>query len=235
MTTTQITVGTPDVPMSASPVSKACLRLPAQILGLGLALCKAGQCSALMALTVPDLEPLLTSRWELSQQNPSLLGSGEPCAELPLSVAETGVPAFVLTLFLSPACPSAACLCRFPSLPEGWALEHTQRSPRCPPRTCHGPVWCHHHLLLSPGLLLAWTQGTQERTGITQMGKVLAPHLLHSSGGFMALARELMSVQSSPPQQVLFCFFLPMAAVVHTKCRFTEGYALGSWGKKGMF
>lgn len=149
--------------MSASPVPEACLRLPAQILGLGLALCKAGQCSALMALTVPDLEPLLTSRWELSQQSPSSLGSGAPCAELPLSAAETGVPAFVLTLFLSPACPSAACLCRFPSLPEGWAPERAHHSPCCPPRpeTCHGPVWCHRHLLLSPGLLLALTQRTR--------------------------------------------------------------------------
>lgn len=97
---------------------------------------------------VPDLEPLLTSRWELSQYNPCSLESLELLVELPLSAAQTGVPAFVLTLFLSPACPLAACLCWFPSLPEGRARERAHRGCRVP--SCPDGWRCAEGLLPTP-------------------------------------------------------------------------------------
>lgn len=99
-----------------------------------------------------------------------LLGTLKPVVALPLSAAETGVPAFVPTLFLSPACPLAACLCRFPSLPVGWAWKHARCGcliPSFPPRLeihqaaapYHCPAWAQPGLVwrCPPESLLACT------------------------------------------------------------------------------
>lgn len=141
----------PDMPMSVSPVPKARLRLPAQNLGLRIALRKAGQCCALMAFMVPDLQPLSLP----TGSSPNKPCSPEPSAVCSVTfVCSRGRGSCICADLVPVSCLSLSCLSLLvSSFPEGWACStHCQATDVQQDHAVPPPPFA------APGLTWVWGQ-----------------------------------------------------------------------------